>query len=842
MAKPSQEQVFGGGNYVSTSGGSSSLGADSVHSTIQKIWSLFATMSDTQRNHLMKGLLARSSSKQIELICTCLNLKMSEPSLGHDHQPHPSFMNANAYVRLLNSTYDYEAILKQVHKANPESARAMVNFLATRCKKMQGILQCMYQIATEGDSEKAMSGLLQCALEAVEGKHACLYTIDETTNWVDEGTVVATDKIFWGMKVLKGDTVNVYNAKTSEQYSDDVHEQYGKLEMECIMMAPVFTENFRVSGVIEIVNKAQAGAAPYFTAEDEFVLKALSSVWTLLLNHSQVRQQALRKSDDIRVLLNTASLMSSELDLGDLIRVIMQTAQELLNAERCALFMIDKEKCELWSSLAQGSGEIRIPMNKGIAGHVATTGETGFKTRNILCMPMRNTQGEIIGVTQIINKLPETSTFSKEDELLLMAFSALAAVTIEKSILFKALQVTLHETSQTRNFLSMILQSITNVVITLDKNGRLLTINHPAKLEMEEMIATMRLTSFDYWLGKENSILIADIQRAYRGEGTISAQDYELVLNEKARSVNYNIVQMTEQSKVDGSDDSSSSIVSTTETEDSNRSERKKVTGVVIVMEDISKEKRVMSTLGRYMNPALVHKVMSEGGNALGGTRQKISVVFADLRNCKTSDPVNVVSLLNMHYTSVVDAIMAESGILDKYIGDAAMARNKIMGLPILKMGIGVSTGMVLSGNIGSPRRMEYTVIGEAVNIASRIENATKVYGTMILICDKTREEVKDHFHLREIDAVVVKGKSVPVTIYEVLGPIDQELPHELMTSLVCYELGLAEYRNQNWSVAMNNDDNPSKTFLERCKGILEGVYEVPVLGSWDGCWKFETK
>jgi adenylate cyclase len=178
-------------------------------------------------------------------------------------------------------------------------------------------------------------------------------------------------------------------------------------------------------------------------------------------------------------------------------------------------------------------------------------------------------------------------------------------------------------------------------------------------------------------------------------------------------------------------------------------------------------------------------------------------------------DAADVVSLLNMHYTSVVDAIMSESGILDKYIGDAAMAvfgvpftqaddalrsvsaalrmkqgletlnrRNKIMKLPTLKMGVGISTGMVLSGNIGSPKRMEYTVIGEAVNIASRIENMTKMYGTMILICDKTQQAVRDRFHLREVDAIVVKGKTVPITIYEVLGTSEVDLPQEQMVGL----------------------------------------------------------
>ena len=175
-------------------------------------------------------------------------------------------------------------------------------------------------------------------------------------------------------------------------------------------------------------------------------------------------------------------------------------------------------------------------------------------------------------------------------------------------------------------------------------------------------------------------------------------------------------------------------------------------------------------------------------------------------------DAGDVVTLLNQHFTSVVDAILAESGILDKYIGDAAMAvfgvpfpqagdaircvssslrmltgleamnkRNKVMKLPQLMMGIGISTGIVISGNIGSPRRMEYTVIGEAVNIASRIEGYTKTYGVLILICDKTQALVKDKFHLREVDAIVVKGKSVPVTIYEVLAPITTELAQDIM-------------------------------------------------------------
>jgi adenylate cyclase len=136
---------------------------------------------------------------------------------------------------------------------------------------------------------------------------------------------------------------------------------------------------------------------------------------------------------------------------------------------------------------------VRGPQHDCHKGHVASSGEivnipdvyldtrfnkevdklTGYRTRNMLCMPLRDMRGKIIGVTQIINKLPESSSFSKEDELLLMAFSALAAVTIEKSMLFKALQTTLRETSYMKNYLSMIMQSITNIVMTFDAKGKL---------------------------------------------------------------------------------------------------------------------------------------------------------------------------------------------------------------------------------------------------------------------------------------------------------------------------------------------------------------------------------
>ncbi|KAJ3278061.1 hypothetical protein HK104_002694, partial [Borealophlyctis nickersoniae] len=134
------------------------------------------------------------------------------------------------------------------------------------------------------------------------------------------------------------------------------------------------------------------------------------------------------------------------------------------------------------------------------------------------------------------------------------------------------------------------------------------------------------------------------------------------------------------------------------------------------------------------------------------------------------------------------------------------------------------------------------------------IESHTKTYGVSILICDTTRDLVKDVFHLREIDVVAPfpsekgnngEGKAKPVAVYEVVGRIEEELGQNLMTALICYEMGLSEYRAQNWAAALSHfrkgvqlvDDPPSKTFVERCRAIGEGVVVVPE--GWDGVWVF---
>ncbi|SVD65983.1 uncharacterized protein METZ01_LOCUS418837, partial [marine metagenome] len=227
--------------------------------------------------------------------------------------------------------------------------------------------------------------------------------------------------------------------------------------------------------------------------------------------------------------------------------------------------------------------------------------------------------------------------------------------------------------------------------------------------------------------------------------------------------------------------------------------------GSLIMIEDISSEKRMKSTMSRYMDPGLADKLLDESEDDIMGGKESVgTVLFSDVRSFTTLTEslgaTGTVSLLNEYFTVMVDCITGEGGMLDKFIGDAIMA---IFGTPFahdddpdrgvraaIKMmedlyilndarikagqlaidhGMGVNTGMIVSGNIGSPKRMDYTVIGDGVNLAARLESACKQYGVRIIISEYTFESLKATYRTREIDKVIVKGKTQPVSIFEVL-------------------------------------------------------------------------
>jgi adenylate cyclase len=195
-----------------------------------------------------------------------------------------------------------------------------------------------------------------------------------------------------------------------------------------------------------------------------------------------------------------------------------------------------------------------------------------------------------------------------------------------------------------RIYLQSILSSITSCVITLSDSMKLITINRPwfiNALGISESF--MKENPAEKWLGDQNKDLLRDIKQVYQSGEAIYVTDFEIKGSGTNVIVNYQVMPLIGSS------------------------------GLVIVLDDISSEKRAVMTLGRYMSPALAKQVMEEGSDQLGGKRKKVSILFSDIRSFTTisegMDPPEVVELLNHHFTNAVNAITEEQGILDKFIG-----------------------------------------------------------------------------------------------------------------------------------------------------------------------------
>ena len=258
-----------------------------------------------------------------------------------------------------------------------------------------------------------------------------------------------------------------------------------------------------------------------------------------------------------------------------------------------------------------------------------------------------------------------------------------------------------------------------------------------------------------------------------------------------------------------------------------------KANGALVVMEDISDEMEVKNLMYKYMTPEVAEALLATGDTGLGGKRKRVSVLFSDIRSYTTLteklQAEEVVAMLNAYFEEMVDAVFKYGGTLDKYIGDALMAvfgspapleddawcamqaaiamrqRLKIFnegrqqeGKMPISIGMGIHSDEVVSGNIGSSKRMELTSIGDGVNLASRLEGTSKQYGVDLVISEQTYREYADRVVVRELDFITVKGKTQPVTIYELVaiteGELAREISPEEQEAIDCYRRGREYY------------------------------------------------
>jgi adenylate cyclase len=567
--------------------------------------------------------------------------------------------------------------------------------------------------------------------------------------------------------------------------------------------------------------------------------------------------------------IDTVTDLTAEIDLGALLQKVMAEATRMLNCDRSTLFLNDDKANELFSLVGEGLGatEIRFPNHLGIAGTVFTTRETvniphayadlrfnpsfdrttGFFTRSILCVPVVNKVGKTIGVTQALNK--RGGTFTSEDESRLKAFTSQISIALENAKLFDDVQ-------NMKNYNESILESMSNGVITLNEDGKIITCNASGcRILKVDPSDILEKNSEDFFIGP-NAWVQEKVWEVEKTQAVNVTMDADLFYGGEGISINLSALPL-----LSGED---------------------KKLGTMIMIEDISSEKRMKSTMSRYMDPGLAGQLLDGDEDILGGKSTLATVLFSDVRGFTTLTEElgaqGIVALLNEYFTMMVDCIQAEGGMLDKFIGDAIMAafgvpvgheddedravrtaismmnhlggwneRRLIEGKRPVDIGIGLSTDTVTSGNIGSPKRMDYTLIGDGVNLASRLESACKQYSAHILMSENTYRKLHGTYRIREIDRVVVKGQRQPVSVFEVLDyHTDTTFPN-LMEVVSYFKEGVSSYRNCKWDKAiqafnqalqLHKKDALSTLYIRRC----EHMKRNPPGDDWDGVWVMTSK
>ncbi len=496
-------------------------------------------------------------------------------------------------------------------------------------------------------------------------------------------------------------------------------------------------------------------------------------------------------SRDLRQMIEVNTSITSEIEIDAVLRRIVEGTSRILRAERSSLFIYDDRKHQLWTMVAEGLDQksIRVPASKGIVGRCFGSGEvtivddpyadpdflreqdaaSGFRTRNMIALPLITRDGRKIGVLQALNHIGGGS-FDQSDAESMRAFSSQAAVALDNARLFS-------EVTASRNYSASVLRSMSNGVVTIDRSGKVTGLNDAAceilRIEQENV------EGYDWqtWIAEHNTLVLDEIRNVSASGVSKTLLDIDVrTVPGDIISANVSIVPLIGEAEQEG---------------------------LLLIVEDISSGKRLEGAMRRFMTQEVMDQVLSQDGDLMFGTACSASVLFADIRNfttlAETLSPRETVDMLNEIFTDLFEAVADYGGVLDKYIGDAVMAvfgapltrgddaqnavrsalrmqemmetinnRRLGRGEPALRLGIGIASGDVVAGTIGSPKRMDYTVIGDSVNLAARLQDLTKAYGCDIIVCERTSRAVATFATLDEIDRIQVKGRITQERIFSV--------------------------------------------------------------------------
>ena len=305
-------------------------------------------------------------------------------------------------------------------------------------------------------------------------------------------------------------------------------------------------------------------------------------------------------------------------------------------------------------------------------------------------------------------------------------------------------------------------------------------------------------------------------------------------------------------------------------------------------VKELRSKQHLKQTFGKYIDPRILEDVIGQTDSAIASGRREMTVLFADLVGFTSLSerltPSVMVTLLNRHFGLQAAAVQEHSGVVDKFVGDSIMAfwgppfvrpeehaalacraaRAQLLALdtlrrelpeltglrrdaPTIELCIGICTGEVIVGNIGSENARSYTVIGDSVNVAARLERANRLYGTHALISETTAQAIGSQFELREIDTISLKGKTETTRVFELLSIAGAQSSEEMLRLREVYEQGLRSYAAQDWDsaessfrecVLLRPNDGPSRVLLDR----IQQLRRYPPGSDWKGVWQLEEK
>lgn len=501
-----------------------------------------------------------------------------------------------------------------------------------------------------------------------------------------------------------------------------------------------------------------------------------------------------KKGDDLNLklleletLFDISLAVNSVLDVDELNMEILIRSVGILNASAGAVFFTDKytpflklstefnlDRESLTKVIISKNHDVLKPCFKDNQGILLNQFKDeklikAFENENLMIAPIKS-KTEVLGLICILDKETRQGVvpFVQSDLEMLMAFASQAGVALENARLFTSVL-------ETKNYNENILCSVANGVITLSLLGEVESIN-PSALKILKMEKEDAMNNPYQMIFPEDE----NIQKII--EKTLEEQEITLEMDipchsvgEEAR-INITCAPLIDQ---DG-----------------------KLNGAVITIEDISEERRIKNTFKRYVSDNVVEELLAEGAKLeLGGESKHITILFSDIRGFTSLSekltPQDVVTTLNEYFSAMMDIIFKYDGTLDKIVGDELMVvygaplekeddsdraiktaiemmerlkklnkDRKAQDLKEIDIGIGINTGDAISGNIGSEAQMDYTVIGDTVNLGARLCSAAKPYE--IIISENTVDELKENFNLEKLKPIMVKGKEKPINIFKV--------------------------------------------------------------------------